>query len=77
MTRIATVLAGALAAVGLSTAPVVAAPPHGPGGHTHHVWTGNGECVDIDSVAFLAEQRGLHRGASASGPGGPGHGACP
>ena len=77
MSRLVLVLAGATAGVVLGAASAVAAPPHGAGGHTHHVWTGNGECVDIDSVAFLAQARGLHRGASSSGTGGPAHGACP
>lgn len=54
-----------------------AAPPHGDGGHTHHVHTGQGGCVDVNAVAFFAEDRGLHRGANASGPEqGIWHGPC-
>lgn len=67
-------LAGAL----LATAPPAAAsPPVGAGGHVHHIITGNGICVPIDSVSFLREARGLHQGATASGTSGPDHGACP
>jgi hypothetical protein len=62
----------------LSTAlPAAAAPPVGEGGHVHHVTTGDGRCVPIDAVAFTAESRGLHQGATASGSGkGPEHGPC-
>ena len=59
-------------------APADQAPTGGPGSHTHYVITGNGSCVSIDSVAFEREERGLHRGASASGSDrGPSHGRCP
>lgn len=68
----------AAALLSLAPAPVSAAPPHGDGGHVHHVVTGNGDCLTIDQVTFLAQDRGLHRGASASGTGaGPWHGGCP
>lgn len=69
-------------AAALAAAPALADPPvaHEPGGtaHTHHVHTGNGECVDIDSVLFMVDHRGLHQGANASrGPlQGPFHGTC-
>lgn len=60
---------------------------HAPGGgaHSHHVHTGNGGCVDIDSVFFLPLDHGLHQGANASSFGnpndqdttrGPFHGPC-
>lgn len=53
------------------------APHGGPGSHTHHVHKGNGDCEDIDEVAFEPQHRGLHRGANESGPGqGPFHGTC-
>lgn len=67
-----------VSALSLSTASgALAAPPHGDGGHTHHVHTGNGGCVDVDAVAFFGEQRGLHRGAGASGfEQGIWHGGC-
>ena len=51
--------------------------PGEPGAHTHRVQTGNGGCVDIDSVYFEREDRGLHRGGNASGAHGPAHGPCP
>lgn len=75
-TRITTIaLSAALAMSGATGA--LAAPPHGEGGHTHHVHTGNGGCVDVDAVAFTAEDRGLHRGANASGfEQGIWHGTC-
>ncbi len=53
------------------------APPVNDAGHVHHVITGNGGCIQIDAVRFLAQPRGLHQGASASGTHGPGHGGCP
>ena len=56
--------------------PVHTAVPGPPTfSHTHHVDTGNG-CVDINSVVFEADNRGLHQGASKSGALGPAHGAC-
>lgn len=78
----------ALAAIGISAAaiagpaqadPPVSDQPLGPGfAHTHHVHTGQGGCVDIDSVYFMVDHRGLHQGANASrGPlQGPFHGTC-
>lgn len=59
-------------------APVASAdPPMGdPSQHPHHVMTPQG-CVPIDSVWFNIENRGLHRGANASGARGPTHGPCP
>lgn len=66
-----------LTAILVGSPPATAAPPVDEGGHVHHVITGSGECVPIDAVAFRAEPRGLHRGASASGPDrGPWHGPC-
>jgi len=59
--------------------PPVTHEPLGPGfAHSHHVHTGNGDCVDIDSVYFNVDVRGLHQGANASrGPlQGPFHGTC-
>lgn len=72
-------LAVVLSAAALTTvaAPAMAAPPHGDGGHTHHVITGTGDCRDIDAVRFHAVDRGLHQGASQSGiDHGPWHGSC-
>ena len=58
--------------------PAAADPPVDGNGHVHHVVTGNGGCTAIDAVAFSAEPRGLHRGATASGPSrGPEHLGCP
>jgi hypothetical protein len=46
------------------------------GAHPHHVNTPAG-CVDIDSVFFEPDVRGLHRGSNESGPTkGPFHGPC-
>ena len=71
-------IAAAAAALLVAAAPAHAGPPHGEGGHVHHVMTGSDRCVPIDAVAFLPESRGLHRGAGASGTGrGPEHGGCP
>lgn len=68
----------AIAAAAVTLAPpAVAAPPVSESGHVHHVITGNGDCVQIDSVRFLAQPRGLHQGATASGrERGPWHGPC-
>lgn len=66
-------------AVALLTASpsATAVPPHGVGGHVHHVHTGTGDCILIDAVAFLPQERGLHQGASSSGSDhGPWHGPC-
>lgn len=53
------------------------APHGGDGSHTHHVHKGNGECEDIDEVAFEGGHRGMHRAANESGPDkGPYHGTC-
>lgn len=60
---------------------------HEPGGfaHSHHVHTGNGDCVDIASVLFVPAENGLHQGSNASSFGnhndpdptrGPFHGTC-
>lgn len=77
-TRRALVAAAIVAGMSGSTTAALADPPHGDGGHVHRVQTGNGECVDVNSVAFLVEDRGLHRGANSSGSDqGPWHGACP
>ena len=63
---------------GFAAGPATAqAPRGGPVEHTHHLHTGNGECVDIDSVRFDPGHRGLHQGANSSGPDrGPWHGTC-
>lgn len=71
--------AAALILAGVVTvAPAAhAAPPHGEGGHVHHVRTGDGGCVTLDAVTFGGEARGLHQGATASGAErGPWHGPC-
>ena len=63
--------------VGTASAVDEHAPHGGPGSHTHHVHKGNGECEDIDEVAFEPQHRGLHRGSNESGPSqGPYHGTC-
>lgn len=64
--------------------PADEAPIGGRTSHPHHVHTGNGECVAIDSVLFEADVRGLHQGANASSfnpadgghEQGPIHGPC-
>lgn len=62
----------------LVSAPVAqAGPPHGAGGHVHHVHTGDGGCVQLDEHTFLPESRGLHQGAAESGfERGVWHGPC-
>ncbi len=75
-TRMITIALATAGSMAVATS-AVAAPPHGDGGHTHHVHTGNGGCVDVDAVAFLPEDRGLHQGANSSGSEqGVWHGAC-
>lgn len=75
-TRTTTLALAMMAMMGTATAATAAAP-HGGGGHTHHVHTGDGGCVDVDSVAFFADDRGLHQGGNASGPErGLWHGPC-
>lgn len=66
------------AATLLVSAPAAqAGPPHGDGGHIHHVHTGIGGCVQLDQHTFLREARGLHRGAEESGfEQGVWHGPC-
>lgn len=84
MRRSAGLSVALLLGLGMAATPASAAPPvsHHPGGaghaHSHHIHTGNGRCVDIASVFFNADVRGLHRGADASrGPlQGPYHGTC-
>lgn len=58
--------------------PAAQSPVGGPGAHPHHVHTGNGDCVDINSVQFEPDDRGLHQGSNASGghARGPFHGPC-
>ena len=71
--------AAAFAALVLALlAPTASAqPPVSDSGHTHHVNTANGDCISIDEVRFLTEDRGLHQGANASGSEhGPWHGPC-
>lgn len=75
-TRMITIALATAAAMTMATG-AMAAPPHGDGGHTHHVHTGDGGCVDVDAVRFLPEDRGLHRGANSSGfEQGIWHGPC-
>lgn len=76
MRRVRTVLAATLLTV-LGVAPAaVAEPPHGEGGHTHHVHTPEG-CVDTDQVVFFVEDRGMHRAGNSSGfEKGVWHGSC-
>jgi hypothetical protein len=56
----------AIALTTLSASAAIAAPPHGEGGHPHHVRTGNGGCVELNQVLFHFDVRGLHRGSNAS-----------
>jgi hypothetical protein len=57
--------------------PADQAPVGGQFAHPHHVHTGNGECVDIDSVLFEPDVRGLHRASNETGmEKGPFHGTC-
>lgn len=68
----------ALVALSLVTigSPASATPPHGEGGHTHHVHTPAG-CIAIDRVTFVVDDRGLHRGGNSSGfERGIWHGPC-
>lgn len=75
-TRMITIALATAISMAMATG-AMAAPPHGDGGHTHHVDTGDGGCVDIDAVTFLGQDRGLHRGAGSSGSEqGPWHGSC-
>ena len=82
MRKAAAVLAGLTLALGPWGGVAVAdGPPVShelvPGAHTHHVHTGNGGCVDIDSVYFLPLDHGLHQGANSSTSArGPWHGPC-
>lgn len=43
--------------------PADPSPIGGTNAHTHHVHTGNGGCIDIDSVRFEPGPRGLHHAA--------------
>ena len=62
---------------GVANAQAPQSPVGGQFAHPHHVHTGNGGCVDIDSVLFEPDVRGLHQGSNASGPTrGPFHGTC-
>jgi hypothetical protein len=74
------VLAGLALVTTLALAASADEPPvrHGPGdtAHTHHVHTGGGNCISIDSVWFLAVDHGLHRGASETHSDRLGHGPC-
>ena len=65
--RLAGVLSGVivLAAGGAAyAAPADDSPVGGAFAHSHHIHTGNGGCVDIDSVLFEPGVRGLHRGTN-------------
>lgn len=74
---LATATSAALTLPLVAPSPASADPIVDDGGHVHHVITGSGACVAIDAVAFLAEPRGLHRGANESGTDqGPWHGPC-
>lgn len=79
--------AAALAGITLALAPWGGAAANespvrfAPGGvgnaHPHHVHTGNGGCVNINSVFFVQTDHGLHQGATESGSEtGPWHGPC-
>jgi hypothetical protein len=45
-------------------APADPSPVGGEFAHAHHIHTGNGGCVDIDSVFFEPDVTGLHRAAN-------------
>lgn len=77
---------GALAAatLGLATLGVAGSAAAEPPvnidgtGHVHHVWRGDGTCLQIDAVHWDAVSRGLHQGANSSTSAtGPWHGPCP
>jgi hypothetical protein len=63
---------------GVANAQATQSPVGGEGAHPHHVHTGNDGCVDINSVFFEPDVRGLHQGSNASGgpDRGPFHGTC-
>jgi hypothetical protein len=63
---------------GVANAQAPQSPVGGADAHPHHVHTGNGRCVDINSVFFEPDTRGLHQGSEASGGHdlGPFHGPC-
>lgn len=78
LSRVATVsgglvVAGALVAGGVASSALAASPRAddrspvgGEHAHTHHIHTGNGDCVDIDQVRFEPGGHGLHHGVSQS-----------
>ena len=70
---------GAPAALGADPPAADQSPIGGTGAHTHHVFIGNGGCVDIDAVMFEPTTSGLHQGSNASGGAelGPFHLPCP
>ena len=84
MKRITVLVATLAMTLGMMAGPAAADPVvrHTPGldgAHPHHVHTGNGGCVDINSVYFLPDHtRGLHGGSEASNGHmqGPFHGTC-
>lgn len=92
MRRAVVIIAGATLALmpmgGVARADGQSPVRHEPGTegqHSHHVHTGNGDCVDIASVLFIPAGHGLHRGANSSSFGnpndpdtsrGPFHGTC-
>ncbi len=67
-----------LALAGVAVAqPAEQSPVGGMHAHPHHVHTGNGGCVDINSVMFEPGDRGLHHGSNMSTMAqGPFHGTC-
>jgi len=78
--RLATIaIIAAAPAIGV-TAPAAADPPVNTdgSGHIHHVWLGDGSCLELDSVSWDAVDSGMHRGANSSTSArGPWHGPCP
>lgn len=75
--KVAAVSGGLLAAgalvVGGVASHAVASPPAderspigGEHAHTHHIHTGNGDCVEIDEVRFEPGAHGVHHATNTS-----------
>lgn len=66
------IVAAALAAGGVASGALAEPPADerspigGEHAHTHHIHTGNGDCVDIDEVRFEPRAHGLHHGVTSS-----------
>lgn len=76
-------VAGALVAGGVASSASASPPANdrspvgGENAHTHHIHTGNGDCVELDEVRFEPGGHGLHHGANSSNDrAGMWHGTC-